>query len=74
VSPSRPAAAVPSAAPGGGLARALAVLRRVIGVPDYDAYLAHMRDHHPQCAVLTRDEFLAERMRDKYSKPGQRCC
>ncbi len=68
-----PAAALP-AAPGGGFARALAVLRRIIGVPDYDAYLVHMHEHHPQCAVLTRDEFLAERMRDKYSKPGQRCC
>ena len=56
------------------VARALAVLRRVIGVPDYDAYLAHMRAHHPACAVLSPDEFLAERMRDKYDRPGHRCC
>ncbi len=56
------------------IARALAVLRRIIGVPDYDEYLAHMHAHHPACERLTRDAFLAERMRDKYSRPGQRCC
>ena len=60
------------AAAAGPLARALAVLRRLIGVPDYDAYVAHMREHH--AAELTRDEFLADRMRDKYNRPGQRCC
>lgn len=56
------------------VARALAVLRRIIGVPDYDAYLAHMRADHPAGIVLTRDEFTHERMRDKYNRPGQRCC
>jgi uncharacterized short protein YbdD (DUF466 family) len=65
---------LPRETTGRPLARALAVLRRIIGVPDYDAYAAHMRAHHPACAVLTRDEFLAERMRDKYNRPGQRCC
>ncbi|MBI3792604.1 MAG: YbdD/YjiX family protein [Gemmatimonadetes bacterium] len=64
----------PTATPPSRVARTLAILRRIIGVPDYDGYLAHMRAHHPECDVLSRDEFLAERMRDKYSKPGQRCC
>ena len=65
---------LPGTASAGPLGRALAVLRRIIGVPDYDAYAVHMREHHPACTVLTRDEFLAERMRDKYNRPGQRCC
>ena len=58
----------------GALARALAVLRRIIGVPDYDVYVAHMRAHHPACDILSRDDFLRERMADKYSRPGSRCC
>ena len=28
--------------------RAACVLRRVIGVPDYDIYLTHLRAHHPR--------------------------
>ena len=58
----------------GALARALAVLRRIIGVPDYDLYVAHMRTHHPGCDLLSREAFIRERMADKYSRPGSRCC
>ena len=58
----------------GAVTRALAVLRRIIGVPDYDLYVAHMRVHHPACDVLSHDDFLRERMADKYSRPGSRCC
>lgn len=56
------------------LTRVLAVVRRIIGVPDYDVYVAHMRAHHPDCAISSRDDFLRERMADKYSRPGARCC
>ena len=58
----------------GAFTRVLAVLRRIIGVPDYDVYVAHMRAQHPECDVLSRDDFLRERMADKYSRPGTRCC
>ncbi len=58
----------------GALARALAVLRRIIGVPDYEVYAEHMRVHHPGCDLLSRDAFLRERMAAKYSRPGSRCC
>lgn len=54
--------------------RAAAVVRRVIGVPDYEAYLAHMRQRHPECVPLTRDRFLAERLQARYERPGSRCC
>ena len=53
---------------------ACAVLRRVIGVPDYDTYVAHMQAAHPERRMLTRDEFARERMADRYSRPGNRCC
>ncbi len=48
--------------------------RRIIGAPDYERYLAHMRQHHPAARPLTRDEFARQCLEDKYSKPGSRCC
>ena len=54
--------------------QAAAVVRRVIGVPDYEAYLLHMRQRHPQSVPLSRDRFLAEQLRAKYERPGSRCC
>lgn len=56
------------------LSRALATLHRIIGAPDYDGYLAHMRAHHPERPPLTRDEFVRQRLEDRYSRPGARCC
>lgn len=55
-------------------ARIAAVLRRIIGVPDYGAYLAHMQRHHPGCVPLDPRTFERERMTDRYSRPGSRCC
>lgn len=54
--------------------RAAAVVRRVIGVPDYEGYLAHMRERHPGSMPLTRERFLAERLQARYERPGSRCC
>ena len=56
------------------VARAAAVVRRVIGAPDYDGYVAHVRTHHPGTEPMTREEFMRQRMEDKYSRPGTRCC
>ena len=56
------------------LRRALRVLRTIIGEPDYDRYVAHMREHHPQCAIASHDEFMRQRMESRYTKPGSRCC
>jgi uncharacterized short protein YbdD (DUF466 family) len=56
------------------LSRALDVVRRIVGVPDYDRYVAHMRTHHPEQTPLTCEEFTNQRMIDKYSRPGSRCC
>jgi uncharacterized short protein YbdD (DUF466 family) len=54
--------------------RALAVIRRIIGVPDYEAYLAHVAECHPGMRPLSREEFAKDRLEAKYSRPGQRCC
>lgn len=54
--------------------RVAKVIRRIIGVPDYDAYLAHVNAHHPGCTPMSREEFTQQRMNDRYSRPGNRCC
>ena len=56
------------------LQRVAAIVRRVIGVPDYERYVAHVRACHPDREPMTRLQFEESRMHDKYSRPGQRCC
>jgi len=56
------------------LNRTANILRRIIGVPDYDIYIAHVRECHDGTVPMTRKEFEQSRMEDKYSRPGQRCC
>jgi uncharacterized short protein YbdD (DUF466 family) len=56
------------------LERTLKVVRTVIGAPDYERYVAHMRDRHPECEIASRDEFMKQRLENRYSRPGSRCC
>ena len=56
------------------LSRYAAILRRIIGVPDYDAYLAHLTTHQPDAIPLTPREFELARMHERYKQPGSRCC
>jgi uncharacterized short protein YbdD (DUF466 family) len=51
-----------------------AAVLRIIGVPDYERYVAHMREHHSDEPVLSRDAFMRERMAARYERPGARCC
>lgn len=51
-----------------------AAVRRVIGAPDYERYVAHVRARHPGVEPLARDEFYRMRLEDRYSKPGAKCC
>ena len=59
---------------GDRLRSALRVVRTIIGAPDYERYVQHMRDHHPECDLLSRDEFMRQRLENRYSRPGSRCC
>ncbi|HLA89830.1 MAG TPA: YbdD/YjiX family protein [Gemmatimonadaceae bacterium] len=63
-----------SESPRGAFARAAALVRRIIGAPDYASYLRHVAECHPEQTPLAEDEFLDERLDAKYSRPGQRCC
>ena len=58
----------------GVIAKVTAVVRRIIGAPDYTAYVRHMQQHHPECAMLSEAEFLDEQLTARYSRPGSRCC
>ena len=52
--------------------------RMLIGIPDYDNYVQHMKDNHPDKPVMTYNEFLRERQEARYGggdgKGGFRCC
>jgi uncharacterized short protein YbdD (DUF466 family) len=54
--------------------RAASVLRRVIGAPDYERYLAHVARCHPDATPLSRDEFSRDALARRYDRPGSRCC
>ena len=54
--------------------RAVASARRIVGIPDYEAYIAHLRARHPERAVPTKAAFFAERERARYGRSGGRCC
>lgn len=56
------------------LRHAIRILHRIIGAPDYEGYLAHARRCHPDRPPLGRDEFVRQRLEDRYSRPGSRCC
>jgi uncharacterized short protein YbdD (DUF466 family) len=48
--------------------------RLAIGVPDYDAYVVHMRAQHPGQAPMTHEAFCVERMQARYGRGRSRCC
>lgn len=50
------------------------VMRRVIGAPDYAAYVAHLRACHPGEVPVSESVFLARRLDARYNSPGSRCC
>lgn len=54
--------------------RAAAVLRHVIGAPDYERYLAHVAHDQPGEAPLSRDAFARDALARRYDRPGSRCC
>ena len=56
------------------LERVATVVRRVIGVPDYERYLAHMHAAHPGSPTLDADAFGRDALSRRYDRPGSRCC
>jgi uncharacterized short protein YbdD (DUF466 family) len=54
--------------------RAALVIRRIIGAPDYERYLAHVAQRHPDSVPLSRDAFARDALARRYDRPGSRCC
>jgi uncharacterized short protein YbdD (DUF466 family) len=48
--------------------------RALIGVPDYETYVRHLRAAHPERPVPTYSEFFNERMHARYRPGAGRCC
>ena len=49
-------------------------LRLMVGVPDYETYVAHMRATHPDRLVMTYEEFFRERQNARYGAGAGKCC
>jgi uncharacterized short protein YbdD (DUF466 family) len=50
------------------------VIRRLAGMPDYAAYIEHVRSAHPERPILTEGEFYDEFVRRRYGDGPTRCC
>jgi uncharacterized short protein YbdD (DUF466 family) len=47
----------------------------MVGLPDYDTYVAHIKALHPDTEVMSRDAFFRERQAARYGANGSlRCC
>lgn len=53
---------------------AVQTARLCCGVPDYETYVRHLREHHPERKVPTYAEFFRERQEARYRGTGGRCC
>ncbi len=49
-------------------------LRAVLGAPDYERYLLHEIQAHPDRQPMSRDQFMCDRLENRYNKPGSKCC
>jgi uncharacterized short protein YbdD (DUF466 family) len=58
----------------GVLCRLLGAVRAVAGMPDYEAYLIHLRRRHPGMRAPGRREYYAEYLRARYGDGPTRCC
>jgi uncharacterized short protein YbdD (DUF466 family) len=51
--------------------------RLMVGIPDYDTYVAHRRANHPGLPIMTYEEFFVERQEARYAVGKGRfrgCC
>ena len=48
--------------------------KRVIGMPDYAAYVQYFRAAHPEAPVPTEREYFDEFVAVKYAGGASRCC
>ena len=49
-------------------------IKRLTGMPDYEAYVAHLSARHPERPVPSEREFYDEFVRAKQGSGVMRCC
>lgn len=49
-------------------------MRLMVGIPAYDAYVAHMKKSHPDQPVMSYETFFRERQEARYGGKISRCC
>ena len=52
----------------------LSALRRITGMPDYAAYVAHLRTAHPDAPLPSEREYFDEYLKGRYESGPTRCC
>jgi uncharacterized short protein YbdD (DUF466 family) len=56
------------------LRRIVSAIRAVAGMPDYEAYVAHLRRCHPERPVPSERLFYDEFVKRRYGDGPTRCC
>ncbi|MBB5392842.1 MULTISPECIES: YbdD/YjiX family protein [unclassified Herbaspirillum] len=51
-------------------------LNLMVGMPEYDNYVAHVKHAHPDQCAMSYEEFFRERQEARYGGKGRvgRCC
>jgi uncharacterized short protein YbdD (DUF466 family) len=50
-------------------------MRLMVGLPDYETYVAHMRARHPDRPVMSYEAFFRDRQEARYGGKGRvGCC
>jgi uncharacterized short protein YbdD (DUF466 family) len=50
------------------------ILRKIAGMPDYDAHVEHLRRCHPQLPIPSERQFFEDFVRARYGDGCTRCC
>lgn len=48
--------------------------RLMVGVPDYENYLRHLRESHPERTPMSYEAFFRNRQAARYGGGQGRCC
>ncbi|HQW66267.1 MAG TPA: YbdD/YjiX family protein [Gemmatimonadales bacterium] len=52
----------------------ISAIRRILGMPDYAAYCAHVRASHPGVPLPTEREYFDDYLKSRYEGGPTRCC
>lgn len=56
------------------LDQAARTARMTVGLPDYETYVSHRRQSHPNEPIMSYEEFFRDRQVARYARGASRCC